>query len=208
MGGDERGLVLRDALQPLRLAGPVIALDGVQGQAQAAGAVQQARALLPQVTDLLPAFPGGIGPFAFLHGRALGPAAGVRQDLFAGSLAQEVPQMPPVADLHRLRQRPARCLAVGPRAVTAHDLDSRMPPQPCLGRVRGPAGDDVHPPAGLGVDEHGRVDQAAAQREVVDPQHPRHRKRGQGNLEEDPQRGMPGNPDAQRRQQPRRGPAR
>src|SRR5262252_5662131 len=92
VGVDEGGLVLRDALQPLRFAGPVVALDGVQGQAQAAGAVQQARALLPQVTDLLPAFPGSLGPSAFLHGRALGPAAAVRQDFFADGLAEEVPQ--------------------------------------------------------------------------------------------------------------------
>ena len=42
VGVDEGGPVLRDALQPLGLAGPVVALDRVQGQAQAAGAVQQA----------------------------------------------------------------------------------------------------------------------------------------------------------------------
>ncbi len=56
-----------------------------------------------------------------------------------------------------------------------------------------------------GVDEHGHVDKAAAQREVVDPEHPRRRHLGQGDLQEDPQRGMPGDQDAQRRQQPRRG---
>ena len=87
--------------------------------------------------------------------------------------------MPPVADLHRLRQRPARRLAVGPRAVTAQDLDPGMVPQPCLGHVRGPARNDIDAAAGLGVDQHGRVDQAAAQREVVDSQHPRHRRTGQ-----------------------------
>ena len=80
--------------------------------------------------------------------------------------------------------------------------------QPVLDDVGGAAFQDVDAPAGLGVDEDGRVDQAAAQREVVDPQHPRHRQRGQGDPEQDPQRGMPGDADAQRRQQPRRGPAR
>ena len=132
----------------------------------------------------------------------------MRQDLFAGSLAQEVPQVPPVADLHRLRQRPARRLAVGPRAVTAQDLDPGMVPQPCLSHVRGPARNDIDAAAGLGVNQHGRVDQATAQRKVVDSQHPRHRRTGQGNLQENPQRGMPGNHHAQCRQQPRRGPAR
>lgn len=44
-----------------------------------------------------------------------------------------------------------------------------MVPQPLLRDVSGAAGDDVDAPAGPGVDEHGRVDAAAAQREVVDP---------------------------------------
>jgi hypothetical protein len=101
VGAGKGGLVLRDAVQPLRLAGPVVALDRVQGQAQAAGALQQARALLPQVADLLPPLPGGLGPLALLHGRALGPAGAVRQHLLPGGHAEEVPQMPPVTDLHR-----------------------------------------------------------------------------------------------------------
>ena len=42
-----------------------------------------------------------------------------------------------------------------------------MVSQPCLGRVRGPARDDVDAAAGLGVNEHGRADKLAAQREVV-----------------------------------------
>jgi len=83
-----------------------------------------------------------------------------------------------------------------------------MIPQPLFGDVGGAAGDDVDAPPGLGVDEHGRIDQTAAQREVIDPEHPRHRHPGQGDLQEDPQRRMPGEDDAQRRQQPRRGPAR
>jgi hypothetical protein len=80
--------------------------------------------------------------------------------------------------------------------------------QPLPGGAGGAAGDDVDAAAGPGIDEHGRVDQAAAQREVIDPGHPRHRHLGQRDLQEDPQRGMPGDHDAQRRQQPRRGPAR
>jgi len=83
-----------------------------------------------------------------------------------------------------------------------------MVPQPCLGHIGGPARNDIDAAAGLGVDQHGRVDQAAAQREVVDSQHPRHRRTGHGHLEENPQRAMPGNHHAQCRQQPCRGPAR
>jgi hypothetical protein len=81
-------------------------------------------------------------------------------------------------------------------------------PQPLLRDVGGAAGDDVDAAAGPGVDEHRRVGAAAAQREVVDSQHSRHRQHGQRDLEQDAQHGVPGDADAQRRQQPRRGPAR
>jgi hypothetical protein len=83
-----------------------------------------------------------------------------------------------------------------------------MGTQPLLRDVSGAAGDDVDAAPGLGVDEHGRVDQAAAQREVVDSQHLRHRQRGERDLQKGPQRGMPGNDDAQSRQQACPGPAR
>jgi hypothetical protein len=82
-----------------------------------------------------------------------------------------------------------------------------MIPQPLLRDVGGAAGDNVDAATGPGVDEHGRIDQAAAQRKVVDPQHPRHRQRGQRDLEQDTEHGVAGDADAQRRQQPRRGPA-
>jgi hypothetical protein len=43
-----------------------------------------------------------------------------------------------------------------------------MVPQPLLRDVSGAALDDVGAAAGPGVDEHGRIDLAAAQREVID----------------------------------------
>ena len=131
----------------------------------------------------------------------------MRRDFLPDGLTEAVPQVPAVTDLDRAGQRPADGLAIGARPVTAHDLDPRMTAQPLLSDIGGAAGDNVDAPAGLGVDEHGRVDEAAAQREVVDPQHPRHRQHGKGNLEKDPQRGMRGNQDAQCRQQARPGPA-
>jgi hypothetical protein len=118
-----------------------------------------------------------------------------------------MPQVPAVADLHCVRQGLPDGLTVGPRPVTAHDLDSRVVPQPLFGNIGGAALEDVDAPAGPGVDEHGCVDAAAAQREVVDPQDPRHRQGGKRDPEKDPQCGVPGDGDAQRRQQPRRGPA-
>jgi hypothetical protein len=132
----------------------------------------------------------------------------VRRNFLPHGLAEAMPQVPAVADLHRARQRLAGRLAIGTRAVPAHDLDSRVIPQPLLRDISSAAGDDVDAAAGPGVDEHRRVGPAAAQREVVDPQHTRHRQRGQRDLEQDTQHGVPGDADAQRRQQPRRGPAR
>jgi hypothetical protein len=61
------GRVLRGAPQPLGLLCAGVALDRVQGQAQAAGAFQQAGALAEQVMDLLPSFQGGLGALPALR---------------------------------------------------------------------------------------------------------------------------------------------
>jgi hypothetical protein len=68
VGIDEGGPVLRDVLHPLRIAGPVVALDGVQRQVQTAGAFEQAEVPGAQVISLLPALSGGGGPLALLQG--------------------------------------------------------------------------------------------------------------------------------------------
>ena len=125
----------------------------------------------------------------------------MRGDFLGGGLGQAVPQVPSVADLHASGQRGADCLAVGPRSVPADDLDAGMLTEPVLDGIGGTALQDVDAAAGLGVDEHGRVDQAAPQREVVDAQDTRHFQGGKGDPEEDAQRGVPGDADAQRRQQ-------
>jgi hypothetical protein len=205
---DEGGTVFRDALQPARLAGAVIALDGVEREVQAAGALEQAHVPGPQFVDLLPALQSGGSAFTLLQGQALSPAGRVRRDFLADGLAEAMPRVPAVADLHRAGQRLADRLAIGPRPVPAHDLSPGMVPQPLPGDVSGAAGDNVDAAASPGVDEDGRIDAAAAQREVIDPQHPRYRQRGKGDPQEHPQRGVPGYGDAQRRHQPRRGPAR
>jgi hypothetical protein len=116
--------------------------------------------------------------------------------------------MPAVADLDRAGQRPPHRLAVSAGAVAADDLDAGMPAQPCLDDVGGAAGQHVDAPPGLGVDEHGGVAAAAAQREVIDAQHPRHRQCGQRDPQQDPQHRVPGSQDAQRLKQPCPGPAR
>ena len=74
-----------------------------------------------------------------------------------------------------------------------------MRAEPVLDDVGCASFQDIDAPAGLRVDEDRRGDEAPAQGEIVDPQHARHRQGGQGDLEEDPQRGMPGDAGAQRR---------
>ena len=67
---------------------------------------------------------------------------------------------------------------------------------------------DVDELPGLGVDKHGGIAAAGAQREVVDPEYPRHRRRAQRNPKQGAEGRVPGNGDAQRLKQPRPGPAR
>ena len=194
-------------LQPFGAVCAGVPLDRAEREVQAACAFPQACPFAEHVVDLLPALQLLLSALAGLQRCRASPAGGVRRDFLLHGLSQAVPQVPAVADPDRAGQRAADRLAVGTRPVTAHHLHARMTAQPLLDQVCGAAGQHVNAAAGLGVDQHGRVDQAAAQREVIDPEHPRHRQRGQRDLEEDPQRGMPGDQDAQCRQQPRRGPA-
>jgi hypothetical protein len=110
----------------------------------------------------------------------------VAQDLLPGGLAEEVPQVPAVTDLDRSGQRPPGSLAIGTRPVTAHDRDPGVRAQPLLSGVRGPARDDIDTPTRFHIDENSRVDEAAAEREVVDPQDPGDLERGKRDPEQDP----------------------
>ena len=76
---------------------PVVALDGVEREVQAASAVEQAHVPGAQVADLLPALGGGGGALALLQGRALRPAGAVRGDFLPDGLAEAVPEVPAVA---------------------------------------------------------------------------------------------------------------
>ncbi len=89
--------------------------NGVQGQFQAAGALQQVHALVEQAVDLVPAFQGGLGARPLVKRRVQhgGPAGAVRLDLAQGGFTQVVPQVPPVGDLHCVGQGAADGLGVG-----------------------------------------------------------------------------------------------
>ncbi|GAA3698465.1 hypothetical protein GCM10023081_39220 [Arthrobacter ginkgonis] len=112
-----------------------------------------------------------------------------------------MPQVPPVGNLDRLRQRVPHGLGVRGRAVPAHGPHSRMSAQP-LGDGRGaPAREHVDPLAGIGIDQHGGVGPATAQGEVVDPQHTRDRTFRQRDAQQRPHRGVPPRDDPKDRQQ-------
>jgi hypothetical protein len=152
--------------------------------------------------DLLPALAVCFRALAFPERGAVGPAGGMRGGFLRGGLGQQMPQVPAVPALDGVRQRRADGLAACPGPVAGDDLDAGVLAEPVLDDIGGAAFQDVDAPAGLGVDEDGRVDQAPPQGKIVNPQHAGHFQGGQGDPEQDPQRGLPGDADAQRRQQP------
>jgi hypothetical protein len=126
----------------------------------------------------------------------------MRGDLLRSRIGEAVPQVPAVADLHRVWQRRADGLPVGTRPVTGDDFHAGMGTQPFLHDIGGAPFQDVDPPAGLGVDEDRRVGRALPQGEVVNPEYSRHRQRGKGDLQQRAQQGVTGGEHAQRGQQP------
>jgi hypothetical protein len=131
----------------------------------------------------------------------------MRRDLLLGGFGQAVPQVPAVTGLDRAGQRPPDRLGVGTGPVPAHDLGTRVLTQPCLHHVSRPAGQDIDPFPGPGVDQDGCVDVAAAQREIVSAQHAGHADLRQGQPQQYAQRGVPRDRDSQHCQQPGAGTA-
>lgn len=179
----------------------------ITAQIQPACAFQQADSTFAQVIDLMPSLTGRGGLHALAGWRAALLVA-VRGDFLADGFSEVVPEVPPVADLYRLGQRPADRLGVGGRAVAAHGLDARTLTQPPLQRLDGAAGQHVDTFTGLDVDQDGGVVVAAAQGEVVDPQNPGHRPLGYRQLHQRAQGGVPGDGHSQYGQCPATGPAR
>jgi hypothetical protein len=150
-----------------------VALDGVQGEVQSAGAVEQADAGVEEGVDSVPALAGSLLADAAGPGRVDGGPAGRVGPHFGQDLVAQVPpQMPSVADLHRVGHRPADRLGICGRAVPAHDFDPFLPAQPCLQCGGLAVGQDIDAFPGLSVDDDRGVAVAAAQGEVVDPDHP------------------------------------
>jgi hypothetical protein len=119
VGVDEGGPVGGGDAQGLGFGHAGVAFDGVQGQVEAAGAVEQADALAEEIVDLVPAFERGLLAYSGGAGRGGagrvdgGPASGVGADLELDFVAEISPEVPSVADLHRVGQASA---AVGAAA--------------------------------------------------------------------------------------------
>jgi hypothetical protein len=126
----------------------------------------------------------------------------VRGDLLEHGLGQVVPDVPTVPDLQRVGQSAADRFGVGAGAVSAHHLHAGMGAQPRLHRRGQPVGQDVDALAGLRIDQDARVLPRAAQREVVDAEHARHRPHRQRQPEQRAQGGVTRCGNAQRGQDP------
>jgi hypothetical protein len=93
----------------------------------------------------------------------------VRGHAPSGGLAEVAPQMPPVGDLDRLGSADPGALGIERGPVLADDLDARPLRRPRGQRGGLPGGQHIQWPAGFAVDEHGPVDPAPAERELVQP---------------------------------------
>src|SRR5688572_3889612 len=85
--------VLRWTTKPLRFGYPGIAFDGVEGQTQPSGAVQQPDPTVEQRVHGVPTFECGLLPGEVLARRPeLGPATAVGGHRFLDEASQSVPQ--------------------------------------------------------------------------------------------------------------------
>jgi hypothetical protein len=99
-------------------------------------------------------------------------AVAVTSHATLNSLAQVLPEVKPVRDLHRVRGSETSSLGVGPGAVSAYHLHPGMRSQPVRQGLSVSARQQLQRCAGLAVDQYGAVVLAAPQCEVVHSQHP------------------------------------
>lgn len=87
--------------------------------------------------------------------------------------SQVRPQVPPVSHLDGVRSATTSSISVGTRPVSADCFDTGVGLEPRCEGVGVPAGEDVDGPVDRHVDDHGSVDSAAPDGEIVDPDHRR-----------------------------------
>ena len=220
--------------QLLEGGGAVEAADGFLGQAGLPHDRLDALALGAQRLDLLVALAGADGQGGFLRppgGRRRGGLLQAEGGLAAGGLlrlgfgdgffqaapvpgrrlldvlGQVVVEMPPVGDLDCFRGALARAVGVGAGPVPADHLGSGVLLQPLGEGARLAVAQQVYGLSGLGVDQDGPVVAAAAEREVIDPEHGDRPGLRVGQRHHQPQHAGPARRQAERACQPRPGPA-
>lgn len=152
-GGDRRASACAAVpAHVLGLGDPCVPFDGIQGQVQPTGTVQQSDTGVQQVVDLVPSPEGGgLASVEFPDSGGRGPASAVHGDLLASCLGEVVPDVPPAPDPQGVRDGLLHGVASG--AVSADDLDARVLAQPPCEGVGSAVGQDIDALAGLGVDQ-------------------------------------------------------
>ena len=117
-----------------------------------------------------------------------------------------VVEVPAVSHLDGLRGSLACAVGVGAGPVPADHLGAGVFAQPAGEGVRLAVAQQVHRVAGLRVDQHGAVVPAAAEREIVDPEHFDRPGLRVGQCHDQPQHAGPRRRQVQQRGQPRSGP--
>ena len=135
-------------------------------------------------------------------------AGAVRGDAPLDGLGEVLPQVEPVGDLDRLRCPGPGAVGVGTGAVTADDLDAGMRGQPVRQRLGVTAFQQVQRGARLAVNQQRVIALAAAEREVIDSEHPRGADCRVRRGHDQPQQHLPGSPGRRGRRPAARLPSR
>ncbi|MER7360963.1 hypothetical protein, partial [Nonomuraea dietziae] len=101
VGVDQSGAVLRRAQEIVGRGGAGVAFDRIESPAQAPSALAQSESLLEEGVDLGVLAAGSFGERTGATRACCVPAAAVCDHGLLHRGGQAVPQMPPVADLHR-----------------------------------------------------------------------------------------------------------
>jgi hypothetical protein len=109
-----------------------------------------------------------VGAGVFRDGQGSAQAVSVQSHGAFDRVGQVVPDMPTVADLHRVRCTVMGSFGIGAGPVPADDFDSGVGFQPCGQRLGGAVSQHVDRAPGLDVDQDRAVVVSTSQGEIID----------------------------------------